>query len=48
MALGLVVVASAGAGAAVTAVAGHDHDVRRTRAERMWDRFDVVREGAAR
>lgn len=45
VALGLVVVASAGAGAAVVAVADHGHDVRRTRAERVWDRFDVEREG---
>ncbi|MCP3757841.1 hypothetical protein [Streptomyces sp. TBY4] len=44
VALGLVVVASAGAGVAVGAAAGHEHDVRRTRAERVWDRFDVERE----
>ncbi|MGW6688320.1 hypothetical protein [Streptomyces sp. NPDC054961] len=41
VALGLVVVAAAGtAGAAAVAVADHDH-VRRTRAERAWDRFDL-------
>lgn len=45
VALGLVVVASAGAGAVVGAVADHEHDVRRTRAERVWDRFDVERQG---
>ncbi|MGW5399529.1 PepSY domain-containing protein [Streptomyces sp. NPDC003952] len=45
VALGLVVVASAGAGAAAVAVTDHEHDIRRTRAERMWDRFDVEREG---
>lgn len=45
VALGLVVAAAGGAGAAVVAVADHDHDVRLTRAERMWDRFDVERQG---
>ncbi|MFD5146066.1 PepSY domain-containing protein [Streptomyces sp. NPDC058401] len=45
VALGLVVVASAGAGAAAVAVTDHGYDVRRTRAERVWDRFDVEREG---
>lgn len=44
VALGLVVVAAGGAGAAAVAVADHEHDVRRTRAERVWDRFDLERQ----
>ncbi|MFZ3467932.1 hypothetical protein ACODT3_37700 [Streptomyces sp. 4.24] len=44
VALGLVVVAAGVAGAATATVADHEHDVRRTRAERVWDRHDIERQ----